>query len=282
MAIRRSLCSALALGEEEMPFAGELIQVRPEEAAWEGAVERLLHSFGLSLLVPDPHYARVAEWVDRTHLTGRLVYFRVREGASGTLPELHPASLLEVLAGKLRQTEEELDERKGELAQNGLKQELARSQLTDCQANLAAVEKAARLLRFPQMEEWRAEALGEHSLTVESCDNRERDMRDWIQARIDAEESRIKRLRDRIIDAVRRWIRALAEDAKAEGGRGYRLEFREINHRQLGHNSIPAAAWLDTEDDALALIGKRREAARSRELAAMSSPVCRFSSNGSS
>lgn len=67
-------------------------------------------------------------------------------------------------------------------------------------------------------------------------------------------------------DAVRRWIKVLTDGAKAEGGSGYRLEFREINHRQLGRNSLPVAAWLDTEEDALALIGKRREAARFREL----------------
>ena len=58
-------------------FAGELLQVRAEEREWEGAIERLLHNFGLSLLVRDVHYSRVAEWVDRTHLGGRLVYFRV-------------------------------------------------------------------------------------------------------------------------------------------------------------------------------------------------------------
>ena len=40
-----------------MPFAGELLQVREEETAWEGAIERLLHNFGLSLLVPERHYA---------------------------------------------------------------------------------------------------------------------------------------------------------------------------------------------------------------------------------
>ena len=32
---------------------GELIQVRPDESDWEGAAERLLHSFALSVLVPD-------------------------------------------------------------------------------------------------------------------------------------------------------------------------------------------------------------------------------------
>ena len=51
-----------------MPFAGELIQVRDEERDWEGAAERLLRGFGLSLLVPDAHYAAVGDWVDRTHL----------------------------------------------------------------------------------------------------------------------------------------------------------------------------------------------------------------------
>jgi len=40
------------LREADMPFAGELIQVREDERDWEGAAERLLRSFGLSLLVP--------------------------------------------------------------------------------------------------------------------------------------------------------------------------------------------------------------------------------------
>ena len=66
-----------------MPYAGELIQVRDDERDWEGAAERLLRSFGLSLLVPDAHYAAVGDWVDRTHLKGRLVYFRVRPVEAG-------------------------------------------------------------------------------------------------------------------------------------------------------------------------------------------------------
>ncbi len=38
-----------------MPFAGELIQVREEEREWEGAAERMMRGFGLSLLVPEAH-----------------------------------------------------------------------------------------------------------------------------------------------------------------------------------------------------------------------------------
>ena len=46
----------------------------------------------------------------------------------------------------------------------------------------------ARTTLFPTLEALRAEALGEHRLTVESCDSREQDMRDWLQARIDADD----------------------------------------------------------------------------------------------
>ena len=76
--LRGALCKALGLKEAELTFAGELIQVRADQQDWAGAAERLLHNFGLSLLVPDESYAMVAGWVDRTHLGSRLVYYRVR------------------------------------------------------------------------------------------------------------------------------------------------------------------------------------------------------------
>ena len=98
--MRTALCQALELAEDEMPFAGELLQVREDEQDWEGAAERLLHTFGLSLLVPDAHYPLVSEWVDRTHLRGRLVYFRVRPSSRGELPVLHPDSLVRKLSIK--------------------------------------------------------------------------------------------------------------------------------------------------------------------------------------
>jgi uncharacterized protein YPO0396 len=98
--IRAALCAALGLDVEDMPFAGELIQVREEERDWEGAAERLLRSFGLALLVPDAHYKAVAEWVDSNHLRGRLVYFHVRARKSADLPELHRDSLVRKLAIK--------------------------------------------------------------------------------------------------------------------------------------------------------------------------------------
>ncbi|PTB99089.1 ATP-dependent exonuclease SbcCD, C subunit-like protein, partial [Marinobacter sp. Z-F4-2] len=95
--IRDALCEALQLDADELPFAGELIRVREQEAAWEGAAERVLHNFALSLLVPDSHYVAVAEWVEKTNLRGRLVYFRVRQTQASIAPQLHPDSLIHKL-----------------------------------------------------------------------------------------------------------------------------------------------------------------------------------------
>jgi uncharacterized protein YPO0396 len=100
VAMRASLCVELGLDEASMPFAGELIQVRDDARQWEGAIERVLHGFGSSLLVPDEHYPEVAAWVDRTHLAGRLVYFRVRPMREREIAELHRDSLVRQLAIK--------------------------------------------------------------------------------------------------------------------------------------------------------------------------------------
>jgi uncharacterized protein YPO0396 len=94
IAIRAALCQATGYSEASMPFAGELIEVRENERDWEGAIERLMHSFGLSLLVPEAQYAKVAQWVDETHLKGRLVYFKVPPSVRTAVPSLHADSLI--------------------------------------------------------------------------------------------------------------------------------------------------------------------------------------------
>ena len=77
--LRNWLCRDLGLDPEAIPFAGELLKVRDDAPEWEGAAERLLHAFALSLLVHDDHYKTVQRWVDTTHLDSRIVYFRVRD-----------------------------------------------------------------------------------------------------------------------------------------------------------------------------------------------------------
>jgi uncharacterized protein YPO0396 len=395
VAMRAALCAALDLREADMPFAGELLQVRDDERDWEGAAERLLRNFGLSLLVPDEHYAIVADWVDRTHLRGRLVYFRIRQNARAELPNLHRDDLhKDSLARKLAikpdspfydwlerelahrfdvaccATQEQfrretraitragqikapgerhekddrhrledrsryvlgwtntakiaaleakarrLEVRLGELGsligkiqteQNTLKDRLTAlskldeyadfreldwqslavevAQLTDEKQRLesasdvlkqlterlnevvaalrgieaqleehkdkrskaeqkktdaetlreqtqAALDEpafAAHAAYFERLDRVRSEALGEHQLTVESCDNRERDMRDWLQARIDAEDQKLKRLRDKIIQAMAAYKEEFKlETAEVDAGIEAAFEYRNM------------------------------------------------------
>ena len=82
LTIRDRLTQALNLDEADLPFIGERLRVREDAKAWEGAIERLLHGFGLCLLVPDEYYRAVNDYVNKTHLRGRLVYYRVGEVAS--------------------------------------------------------------------------------------------------------------------------------------------------------------------------------------------------------
>jgi hypothetical protein len=70
---------------------------------------------------------------------------------------------------------------------------------------------------------------------------------------------RARELSERFGEA-REWIRALEAGNKATTGVGYDIVYGEINHRQLGTNRVPEAVLVPTEEDALALIGKRRQA----------------------
>ncbi|MFZ9034915.1 MAG: ATP-binding protein [Francisellaceae bacterium] len=99
--IREKICQDLNITESELPFAGELVQVKEQEKAWQGAIERMMRSFGLSLLVPEAHYQQVCAWVDENELKGRLVYYRIKETRQRPSTEsLHSHSLVYKLAIK--------------------------------------------------------------------------------------------------------------------------------------------------------------------------------------
>ncbi|MCD6525625.1 MAG: ATP-dependent exonuclease SbcCD, C subunit-like protein [Desulfuromonas sp.] len=362
ISLRRRLCQALNLAEDDLPFAGELLQVREEQRDWAGAIERLLHNFALSLLVPDQYYERVSAWVDKTHLKGRLVYFRVREKKRHESALLHPDSLahkltiktgsshydwlereighrfnlvccrdqdqfrreqkaitlsgqikmpggrhekddrhrlddrsryvlgwsnkdkiaalegkarqhetqlaqlggristlqqeqkelkaaletfskldeyndfhdldwqplavaiarlneekqelerasdllqtltaqLEALATELTATEQKLDERKDRRSKTEEKNSIAGQLQQQTTALLEQLDSETEL-QFATLETLRNEALGEHQLSVESCDNREREMRDWLQSKLDGEGRKRDRLGEKIIKAM--------------------------------------------------------------------------------
>ncbi len=76
--IRKQLLEHLDVTESEIPFIGELIQVKPDEKHWEPAIEKLLHSFALRILVPDKYYQQVNRYVNSHDLRGRIVYQRIK------------------------------------------------------------------------------------------------------------------------------------------------------------------------------------------------------------
>ena len=409
VALRAALCEVLSLRDADMPYAGELIQVRDDERDWEGAAERLLRGFGLSLLVPDEHYAAVSDWVDRTHLKGRLVYFRVRpvgkgsrkdaRGVGSELPELHPDSLARKLAVKpdspfyawlerelahrfdlacctsqdqfrrearaitragqikapgerhekddrhrlddrsryvlgwtnqakiaalesrarllqarlgetgqriaerqkeqqlarerlqaldkleeyrdyaeldwrssatelavlqeekhrletasdvlkaltvqlqavesaLADTTTKLKKREAEQAQTLLKQAQAKELRAQAQQRLDAPEFAAQVQHFGLIEGWRGAALGEHQLSVESCDGREQDLRRWLQERIDADDKKLARVTEKIVRAMAEYKEAFKldtqeVDASVAAAAEYRTMLAQLNADDL-------------------------------------------------
>ncbi len=73
--IRDAMAKKLSLDVEALPFVGEILKVKDTE--WEGAIERVLHSFSLSLLVNENYYEAVSSYVNETQLNGKLVYLKV-------------------------------------------------------------------------------------------------------------------------------------------------------------------------------------------------------------
>jgi uncharacterized protein YPO0396 len=81
--IREQLAGALEISEGEIPFVGELLKVNDNEKDWEGALERLLRGFGVSMLVPDKHYSQISNYINARRLMDsrnkgmRFEYFKV-------------------------------------------------------------------------------------------------------------------------------------------------------------------------------------------------------------
>lgn len=78
VAVREAVSAATGIPAKDLPFAGELMEVKSEFRDWTGAMERLLHSFGVSLLVPEQHYLPVAKFINERHLGGlRFTFHKV-------------------------------------------------------------------------------------------------------------------------------------------------------------------------------------------------------------
>jgi len=80
--VRKRLLDLLDVGEDELPFVGELVKVREDQREWEGSIEKVLHSFAMQLLVPDKYAKQVNQFVYSNNLQTRLVYQKIERKAS--------------------------------------------------------------------------------------------------------------------------------------------------------------------------------------------------------
>ena len=102
LAVRENLATVLQVQPGRLPFVGELLQVRADEARWTGAIERVLGSFARTLVIPAGYYRAAAEYIDREHLHTRLVYERV-EPVDGAVQPVEA----DLLPGKLEVADSE-------------------------------------------------------------------------------------------------------------------------------------------------------------------------------
>lgn len=95
--IREDLLRLTGAGKEEIPFIGELLQIREAEIEWENSLEKVLRPFALHLIIPEKYISQVNEYLNRTELNGKIRYFCYRKYNSfGDLdtPNLPESSLL--------------------------------------------------------------------------------------------------------------------------------------------------------------------------------------------
>ena len=204
--MRAELCRALGLSEDEMPYIGELLQVHEKERDWEGAIERALRNFGLSMLVPDKLYQQVSDWVERTHLNGHLVYFRVRENVRGSQTAQQPDALSTKIAIKPQSP-----------FYDWLEREVA------SRFDLACCETAEQFRRQTRAISKHGQIKGGHERHEKDdrfrIDDRSRFILGWTNAeKIAALETNCQRLKIQIANLEARLVKIKTEQAGLENG----------------------------------------------------------------
>lgn len=78
MKLRDDLCEHLGAKRSELPFVAELLQVSDsEKKKWNNAIEKLLRSFGLRLLIPTELYNKVNKYLSKTSIGIKVIYNKV-------------------------------------------------------------------------------------------------------------------------------------------------------------------------------------------------------------
>jgi uncharacterized protein YPO0396 len=92
--MRQHIASSIGISEAALPFVGELIEVKASESVWQGAIERVLRGFALSILVDERYYSALSNYINNTHLGQRLVYYRTGSVKSTYEKSISPDSMI--------------------------------------------------------------------------------------------------------------------------------------------------------------------------------------------
>lgn len=65
--LRDDLIESLNIAKDDLAFIGEIIDVKPEEKSWQGAIERALGGLRTTLLVPQEVFPMVTAWLNTRH-----------------------------------------------------------------------------------------------------------------------------------------------------------------------------------------------------------------------
>jgi uncharacterized protein YPO0396 len=72
--VRSRIADATGVPAVRLPYGAELLQVRSGEERWQGAIERVLRPFALTLLVPSEHYDTVKDYVDANNMRSDVTF----------------------------------------------------------------------------------------------------------------------------------------------------------------------------------------------------------------
>lgn len=88
--MRRVLADALQIDESELRYVAEMVELDPEQERWRPAVEKVLRTAGLRLLVPDDHFRSALRFVNTHDMRGRIQLHRAERRA---IPAVEPGTL---------------------------------------------------------------------------------------------------------------------------------------------------------------------------------------------
>lgn len=250
--VRARLCEAVAAPAEELPFAGELLDVADGFALWRGAAERVLRGFALSLLVPAEHYESVGEWVNHNRLThrrndgrsvgSRLVYERVSPRRVPLRP--HPSGQL-LLSETL--------EIKDGVSRDYLEHEVLRRADYVCAESLTAFRQQSRAVT----REGQVRSGDRHEKDDRSAPD---DPRSWVLGWVN--ERKVAALTDQLLEQQGRWDRLEAARRELE------REQAKLDEQLLSLANLEVYPhWIELDHEEAAERGRRATAERERLLA---------------